>query len=248
MQVPLMDTDKVCAAQLQALSNPQAAFDMAAAAGNRHVFFATVVATSPEIRLNIESRRVISGNRIVLLHVNDEPCVEANHVSVNTAPKGAIKVDGLSIGPIVALDPADPAKRFSFAWDPKHSAALRVGERLIFASFPWFSDTQRGNVSLPVKKPAVDDQSAPKGSCGPTSYENDTRAHQYCCKSHETAEAEYSDTLAGRRDRGELNPQTWPPVRDSDSFEVTGARLATGDPFDSPSSPAPAELTIDDLD
>ena len=248
MQVPLMDTDKVCAAQLQALSNPQAAFDMAAAAGNRQVFFATVVATSPEILLNIESRRVTSGDRIVLLHINGEPCVEANHVSVNTAQKRDIKVDGLSIGPVVALVPADPAKRSSFEWEPKRYVSLKDGDRLIFAHFPWFSATQKGNVSLPVKKPAVDNQSAPKDSCGPTSYENDPRDHQYCCKSHETAEAEYSDTLAGRRDRGELNPQTWPPVRDSDSFEVTGTRFATGDPFDSPSSPAPAELTIDDLD
>jgi hypothetical protein len=248
MQVPAIDADKVCGAQLQALANPQAASDMAMAAGNRQLALATVVETAPDVVLKVESRRIGDGSRIVLLHANDEPCVDAAHVDVNTEQKGAVKVDGLSIGPLEAVDLDEPTRRFEFVWRPKRPATLSVGDQVVVADFSWFAGDQKGIRYLPVKKPAVDDQSAPKDSCASTSYAENPDAHQFCCKSHEQSEADFSDQLAERRARGELNPQTWPPVRDADAFEVSATNAPGADPFDLPSQAPPDDLTIDDLE
>ncbi len=94
----------------------------------------------------------------------------------------------------------------------------------------------------------VDDQAAPSPQCTAESFDANPGAHQYCCKSHERTEAEFSDRIADRRSRGELNPQTWPPVRDADAFEVTAKDAAQADPFGEPSQAPPADLTIDELD
>jgi len=68
----------------------------------------------------------------------------------------------------------------------------------------------------------------------------------WCCRSHEDAEAEFSDRLAERRARGELNPETWPPLVDEDRFDTK----AVGDPDPDESNPGtpPETLTLDDLD
>ena len=76
------------------------------------------------------------------------------------------------------------------------------------------------NTALSVNRPKADDVSSPKVACEPGSYAEDPDAHQYCCRSHEDSEADWADQLAARRARGELNPQTWPPVVDGDAFEV----------------------------
>ena len=58
------------------------------------------------------------------------------------------------------------------------------------------------------------------------------------------SEAEWADTLADRRARGELNPQTWPPLVDEERFDV-------GPNDGAPELPDGARadgLTIDDLD
>ena len=204
--------------------------------------------------MKVDSRRIGDGSRIVLLHVNDVNCAEAPTVTVNTAQKGAFKIDGLSIGPLERADPNDPARRFEFVWHPATPPQLTVGDRLVVADFAWFSDTQKGNKHLPVDKPKPDEVSAPKvtkdgsGDCTSSSYDTDPGNHQYCCRSHERAEAEWSDELAARRARGELNPQAWPPVRNADAFEVTAEGAAEGDAFADPSEPAPDNLTIDDLE
>jgi hypothetical protein len=104
------------------------------------------------------------------------------------------------------------------------------------------------NSYLPVKRPTPDDNRAPKVDCTSTSYENDPTGHQYCCRSHEAAEADRADENAARRSRGEMNPQTWPPIVDADSFEVVAQGSPVGDPDDGPATPAPNELTADDLD
>jgi hypothetical protein len=61
-------------------------------------------------------------------------------------------------------------------------------------------------------------------------------------------EAEFSDELAARRARGELNPEKWPPVRDGDAFEVAAAGAPVGDPDAVPGERVPDDLTIDDLE
>lgn len=252
--VPTIESDAKCANQLLSLTNPQAAYDWAAEAGNREIAFATVVETEPAIILQVESRRIGDGARIVLLHVNHVSCAEASTVTVNTSQKTAFKVDGLSIGPLELADPADPSRRFEFVWRPAEVPTLAPGDRLVVADFAWFSSEQKGNKSLPVDKPKPDEVSAPKvtkdgsGDCTSTSYDTDPANHQFCCRSHENAEAEWSDELAARRARGELNPQAWPPVRNADAFEVTAEGAAEGDAFAGPSEPAPEHLTIDDLE
>ena len=96
--VPVIESDGRCHAQLLALANPQVADDLATDASDREVAVATVVQTSPLV-LDVASRRIRDGSRIVLLHINDEACVEHPSVEV-AAQKGSFKFTGLSIGPL----------------------------------------------------------------------------------------------------------------------------------------------------
>lgn len=97
--VPMIENDGTCAAQLLALSNPQAAQDMASDAGNRSVAFATVVSVDP-LELDLESRRIVDGSRVVMLMRNGEACVEAPGVWVDSTPAGSFKIGELAIGPL----------------------------------------------------------------------------------------------------------------------------------------------------
>lgn len=246
-QVPMIESDALCAAQMFALSNLQAARDSASQVGNREIVFAKVVQVKPSIVLQLDSRRIGNGNRIVLMHINDEACVEGATVTIDTTPKGSFLINGLSIGPLVAYEPGDPNFRLHFVWKPKVTPHIAVNDRLVVADFAWFSDN-KGDKVLPVRKPKSDEKSAPKETCYSSSYANDPDEHQYCCKSHEHIEAEWSDELATRRAKGLLNPQAWPPVRNADAFEVIARDSIAGDAFLEPSSPAPDALTIDDLE
>ena len=64
----------------------------------------------------------------------------------------------------------------------------------------------------------------------------------------EDAEAEAADALALRRANGELNPQTWPPIIDTDAFEVVAQGAPVGNADENPAVAAPDDLTADDLD
>ena len=81
-----------------------------------------------------------------------------------------------------------------------------------------------------------------------TTSATDPLGHQCCCRPHEDIEAEWSDRLAERRERGELNPQVWPPVVDGDAFEVSPAGAALGDPAAEPAEAVPDDVTMDDLE
>ena len=240
--VPGIESDGRCHNQLLALANPQAANDLATDASVREIAVATVVRTDPLV-LDLNSRRIGAGSRIVLLHVNDEVCAERPAVDM-TPQKGSFKFAGLSIGP---LSPAGDDVPRRFAWAPATVPALSVGDRLIVADFAWFSTATR-NTMLNVDRPKVDEVSAPKVTCESDSYTDDPAAHQFCCRPHEDAEADWSDQLAGRRARGELNPETWPPVVDGDGFEVGAAGAPTGDATAEPSTAAPDDVTMDDLE
>jgi hypothetical protein len=222
------------------------AYDLATAAGTREIAFATVLSTEPLV-LEIESRRIGDGDRIVLLHVNDVPCVEAGTVSVDFSTKSNFKIDGLSIGPLTREGLDDSWAPELLEWLPNCEPAVAPGDELIVADFHWFSDL-KGNWLLPVKRPSADDVNAPKPGCTVDSYAEDPDNHGYCCRPHEAAEADWADQLAERRARGELNPQKWPPVRDEDAFEVTAADAAVGDPTAVAPEPVPEGLTIDDLE
>ena len=241
--VPMIESDGVCAAQLRVLANPQAAHDLATDAGNRFVAHATVVSTHPLV-LDVASRRIVAGSRIVMLARNGDACAEASHVAVSTAGKSDFKIDGLAIGP---LTPADVERPSRLEWDPQALPALAEGDEIIVADFGWFSQL-KGNKILSVTKPKIDTTSAPTPDCEYDSYENDPQNHQWCCRSHEDYEAEQADLLAERRARGELNPEAWPPVRDRDGFEVAAAGSPVGDPFAAPLEAVPGDVTMDDVE
>jgi hypothetical protein len=239
--VPVIESDGRCRHQLAALGNPQAAADMAADAGVREVVPATVVSTAPLV-LDVESRRIGAGARIVLLHVNGEACVERPGTAM-TPLKGSVKFAGMAIGPLAAVG-EEPRR---FAWTPDTTPDVAPGDRLVVADFGWYCDL-KGNKALSVARPAADDTSAPKQDCGPYSYDDSPDEHQYCCRPHENAEADWADRLAERRDNGELNPQAWPPVFDEDAFEVTPAGALVAELVAVAQTEAPDDLTMDDLE
>lgn len=239
--VPAIESDDTCAQQLLALTNPVTALDAARDAGTRHVATARVVSIHPLV-IQVDSRRVADESRVALLHVNGEACVEGPDIVVKHQV-GSFKISGLSIGRLAALD----SRTRQFSWYPDKDPVLAVDDELVIADFSWFGHL-KGNKFLPIARPDQDEQSAPKRDCAPTDYADDPVSHQYCCRPHEAAEADWSDELAARRARGELNPQVWPPVVDGDAFEVTAADAVKGDATDRPAEPAPENMTMDDID
>jgi hypothetical protein len=240
--VPTIESDAKCAQQLLVMANPQSALDAALNAGTRELAKARVIDRQP-LTVEVESRRIGDGSRIVLLHVNGEACVEDDDTDV-AFQKGSFKFSGFAIGPLFAFE--EEGRRF--LWAPENNPDLAAGDQLVVADFRWFSTKLKGNKQLPVNRPTADEVSAPKPDCTSHSYADDPERHQYCCRPHEVAEAEWSDTLAERRARGELNPQVWPPVVDGDAFEVSAAGAPQGDPADRPPEPVPEEMTMDDVD
>lgn len=244
--VPTIESDGKCHGQLLALANQQAARDLASDAGTREVASAAVVSTEPLV-IDVDSRRIGDQSRIVLLHVNDQACVEQPNVDV-VAQAGSFKLGGLAIGPLSRTSADDVAELASrHRWTPANVPTLSAGDQLVVADFAWFPKL-KGNRNLNVNRPKPDEVSAPKPTCEPDSYESEPASHQYCCRAHEDAEADWSDQLADRRARGELNPEVWPPVRNGDAFEVSPADAPIGDPTAQPATQPPAHLTIDDLD
>lgn len=241
--VPMIESDGTCESHLLALSNPQAAHDLASDAGNRFVAFATVVSTSPLI-LDVDSRRIVDGSRVVLLTRNNEACVELPTTHVDTSAAGSFKIDGLAIGPLSSVDPDRPRR---LRWNPQVVPALAPGDLVVVGDFSWFS-VLKGNRTLSISKPKTDTTSAPKAGCLPESYGEDPQAHLWCCRSHEDREAEFADQIADRRARGELNPDTWPPIRDGDAFEVTPTGAVAGNAFSDAPEPVPDDQTMDDLE
>jgi hypothetical protein len=241
--VPVIEGGGRCHSQLLALANPQVADDMATDASVREVAIATVVRVDPLI-LDVASRRIGDGSRVVLLHTNGEALVESPGV-VAVAQKGSFKFAGLSIGPLSAA--GDAAAPRLLLWTPANVPEVSAGDRLVVADFAWFSSLKK-NTALNVDRPKPDDVSAPNVNCEPESYSDDTEAHQYCCRPHEVAEADWSDQLAERRANGELNPERWPPVVDWDAFEVGAAGAPTGNPASEPSTAPPDDMTMDDLE
>jgi len=239
--VAILEADDTFSGQVLAMTNPLAAHDMAHDAGNRRLAIARVVAAEP-IVLEIDSRRIGHESRIVLLHVNGEPCVERDGVTVQTQ-KGSFKIGDLSIGELTTH--TDEPQ--TFRWSPHNDPSLAPGDELVVADFGWFSDN-KGDVYLSVSRPSVDSSSAPKADCSPDSYGDDPANHQWCCKPHEASEAEWSDELAARRARGELNPETWPPVIDSDAFDVVAADETLPDPAATPGETPPDDLSMDDVE
>jgi hypothetical protein len=243
--VETIESDGACHDQLLALTNAHAADEAATKAGTRHIAAARVVSLSPLV-LDVASRSIVDGKRIVLLHVNGAPCVETQATSV-LHQVGSFKIDGLSIGLLSRDHVAEDAPRTHLFWDPDVVPELAAGDTLVVADYGWYCNYV-ANRFLSVNRPQPDQAAAPKRTCQPDDYQNNPDAHKWCCKPHEANEADSSDWLAGRREKGELNPEVWPPVQDEDGFDVIAAGDPVGDPTATAPEAAPEELTMDDLE
>lgn len=236
--VDLMDADRTATVHLTALADAQAAHDMAADAGVRQVAVARVVAVDP-IRLTVASRRIADGATVVALHHNLIPRVEAPGVTCLTQA-GSFKFGGMSVGP---LTHDEAAANGWLTWDPRVVPEVAVGDELVVADAEWFGKIFTSGQEIAVTRPSTDAQSAPKATCAPDSFESNPDEHRWCCRPHTAVEAEWSDELAARRSRGELNPQAWPPLIDEERFDSDG----TPPPAATTDGPPP-EVGIDDLD
>ena len=242
-QVELLDAHAGCSQQLDSLQNPRLARDFATDAGTRNVALAHVRGLDP-ILLEVGSRRIVAGSKLVLLGVNGAMSVEQDDVTV-TILGGSFKFGSLSIGYL--SDHGDGL----LEWRPSIPPTLSVGDELIVASGEWFANADfRSGHEASIKRPGADTTSAPKADCSLSSYESDPEAHKWCCRSHLIGESEWSDELARRRANGELNPEVWPPVVDEDEFDT----LADGSPTsetigaDPDASSEYDDMTMDDLE
>lgn len=236
-QVDMLDADRSCRDLLTALVDGQIARDRAADAGVRELALATVSATSP-LRLNVASRGLADGSLVVMLHDPQGPVAEQPHVTL-TVQGTSFKLGQFSIGRLSDGGEGD------LVWSPVVSPTLAVGDVIVVADAEKFGGTYKSGHEIAIGRPQLDQRAAPKKTCEPTSYAMDPEGHQWCCRPHVAAEAEWSDTIAERRASGELNPQVWPPVVDEDRFDIEEGP----DPVDSTDpAPPPDGLTVDDLD
>lgn len=244
--VDVIQSDDRCATQLAVLANPERAAEKATDAGDRDLFWATVVSTNP-LTIDVASRRVGGGDRVALLTRDGTPWLESDGVTVR--PMGsAIKLLGYCLGPLLApTDSADADRHGRFVWEPHIVPPLSVGDRVVLARLDWFSALARKS-EFNVDRPRKDEQASPKPTCDVSSYASDAEAHRWCCKPHELIEAEFADDIALRRARRELNPEVWPPVRDLDGFEVAPVGKPTSLTVQIPDSVAPEGVTLDDLE
>ena len=235
-QVDMLDADRRCRDQLSALVDGQVARDRAVDAGVRELAIAIVSETAP-LRLDVASRRLRDGSRVVLLHGPDGPAVEGD-VDL-TVQAGSFKLGRMSIG--LLTDDGSPG----LVWMPSVAPSLAVGDLVVLADADWLSKPYRSGHELAITRPALDKLAAPTASCTADAYAADPVGHRWCCRPHVVSEAEWADEIAERRARGELNPQVWPPVVDEERFDPADA----DDPVSSTTeAPVPADLTADDLD
>ncbi|WP_206064951.1 hypothetical protein [Nocardioides sp. JQ2195] len=236
-QVDMLDADETCREQLAVLADAEYAADRAADAGMRHLAKARVISTSP-LRLSVASRSLTDGVEVALLHVNGTASFESDDVTLKVQA-GSFKFGEVSIGRLEADDDD------GLLWHPGVDPQLKVNDELVLANMEWFGGGFRSGHELAVKRPSLDQQAAPKQACTPDSYAQDPDVHRWCCRSHAAGEAEFSDELAERRERGELNPETWPPIVDQDRFDIA----LDDDPADMVEDvPIPEGLTADDVD
>lgn len=238
--VAAIEADARAHDQVRALTNPQWADERARQAGVRQMAIAVVAASRP-ILLDVDSRRLGPGRRVVALHVNGQPQVESADIKLQ---RGSIKIGNLGVAPLEPVGGKAPGNRFS--WAPVTPPQVEVGDTLILADADdWFRTSHRRYINVDL--PPVDTQAAPRPGCTEGSYDSDPATHMWCCRPHRAFEAEIADDLASRRGRGELNPETWPPVMDADSFDVSGASDQTAETVAVAIPPQPDGLTTDDL-
>ncbi|WP_328855058.1 hypothetical protein OHB01_05940 [Microbispora hainanensis] len=236
-QVEMLDADRKCFDQLTCLADSSVAHDKASDPGIRELALATVIGLDP-VRLEVRSRSLVDGSRVVALHINGHSLVEQPSTSIQPQKK-SFKFGQMPIGILTTISGIE-----GFRWNPVVMPTLAVGDVLVLADANWFGKVLQSGHEINVSRPSLDDQSAPKATCSPSGYYADPEGHKWCCRPHRIAEAEWSDTLAERRARGELNPDVWPPLIDEERFDVGRGEEEPSPPY----TPTPDGLTIDDLD
>ncbi|PKW25728.1 hypothetical protein ATL31_0527 [Phycicoccus duodecadis] len=244
-QVDQLDKDSALATQLAALGNPQAARDMATTAGTRQVALATITQQVP-LRVRVHSRRIKDGSTIHMAHGPLGASVELETTTLKVQ-KGSFKFGQQWVGTLSADDQTEVDG--SLLWAVTLPSLFPVGSEIVVLDGEWVSGTFRSGHEIAVARPSLDQTSSPREACADGDYALDPASHQWCCRPHEEAEAEFSDDLAARRANGELNPQAWPPVIDEDHFDTVASGSPTETDAADESVPArPPGLTIDDLD
>lgn len=238
-QVDMLDADRKCRDQFGALVDGRVAHDRAADAGVQDLALAEVVSVAP-VRLVVRSRRLGAGERVALLHTPAGPVAEQPAVSL-AVQAGSFKLGQVPIA--VLADPEDDQP--GLLWEPVAPAGLAVGDLVVLGRADWFSKAFKSGHELAVTRPSLDRLAAPNADCTPSSYAVDPKGHAWCCRPHEAAEAEWSDTIAERRAKGELNPHVWPPLVDQERFDLGADDAPDLDTIDVPAMPD--DLTIDDL-
>lgn len=237
-QVDMLDVDRKCGDQLAVLADRDLAMDKAVDAGVQRIARARVVSTNP-IRLEVFSRGLVDGVSAVALHWGAESLAESAATTMKVQAT-SFKLGQAPLATLVAQQDVH-----GLLWEPTCPPPVKVGDELVLADMEWFGGGFRSGHELAIKRPSVDSQAAPKATCTVNSYAQDPAGHRWCCRSHLVAESEWSDTIAERRDRGELNPDVWPPIVDEDRFDLA---LDDDPATEIEDVPIPHGATIDDLD
>lgn len=239
-----LDSDERAAAQLEALVSPEAARDMARDAGTKELALAEVVGLEP-VRLHLRSRRMAGAEVIAILHIAGEPTVEHDDVTLKVL-KGSFKLRQMPIGEMTDDErtPIDGAR----TWTAKITPSLAVGDLVIVADARWLGGPYASGHEIGIGRPDVDNLNGPKSGCTADSYEQDPETHKWCCRSHEIREAETADWMAERRAAGQMNPDVWPPLIDTDQFDARALVSATEDAVAVAETAGSHGLTKDDLD
>ena len=208
---------------------------------DEHVYDVLIVGGGPA---GMAAASTASNAGLSTVLIDERPAVESATTTLKVQ-KGSFKFGGLSLGGLLADEQTD--RDGSLAWYPAIIPPLAVGDELVVADLEWFTTFKAGD-QLAIERPEVDAVSAPTKLCDEHTYADDPDRHKYCCRPHEIVEADTADWLAERRARGELNPETWPPVVDEDQFDVPARGSRTAEDDDADIGHPDQDLTIDDLD
>lgn len=245
--IDLLDAHDKAGQLLGLFASPARAREAADDIGARGVHHAVVMSTSP-LRVETTMGKFNDpSRRVVAVAVESEPTVEDPRVTI-AFNAGAFKLSHMPLGPLVEDDQTETVG--TLVWTPGTEPAgpLTVGDRLVIVDYSMF-DALQSNHQIKIPRPGVDQSLAPKSSCEPDDYFNSPDDHQWCCVPHTSREAETADYFASERAAGRMNPQTWPPLADADSFEIAVPDAPTADDVTVDLDELDDDgLTMDDLD
>jgi hypothetical protein len=246
--IDLLDQHDTAGGLLGIFASPSTARLAADDIGTRAVHHAFVASTDP-LRVTTTMRKFGDNQRrVVAVTVNDDATVEDPKVTVGFF-QGAFKLSRLPVGPVVADD--QTAADGTLAWEvgTTPTRPFAVGDRLVVVDYGVLPELDSAIHQVKIPRPGVDKTLAPKPGCGLDDYAHEPDRHRWCCIPHSAREAETADHFAAEREAGRMNPQTWPPLRDTDTFDIAVPDAPTAaDVTPDPDDLADDGLTIDDLD